>query len=84
MDARAIRSETPCVFRGRFHPYRWKGQLAESAEAGAQTVVVLTQSDTWDDRIHPEWWGVCKIMAQIRLAHSPPNEAGHVEIFHNS
>ena len=35
MDARAIRSETLCVFRGRFHPYRWKGQLAVSAEAGA-------------------------------------------------
>ena len=35
MDARVIRSETLCVFRGRFHPSRWKGQLAVSAEAGA-------------------------------------------------
>ena len=26
MNARAIRSKTLCVFRGRFHPYRWKGQ----------------------------------------------------------
>ena len=78
INARAIRSKTLCVFRGRFHPYHWKGQLAVSAEAGApdcrgrgkefvfvadsaEKSEVPTQSDTWDDRIHPEWrhipWG---------------------------